>query len=56
MRTLMALVAPVTVSMALVAAVMVSTAAADYEPCGGKYGSYPGWAQEAFCQPQPGGD
>jgi hypothetical protein len=43
--------------MALVALVTVTTAAAAYDPgCADTYKGYPGWAQEAFCRPSPGGD
>jgi len=31
------------------------TAAAHDDACGGRYNSYPGWPQDAFCKPSPGG-
>jgi hypothetical protein len=42
--------------MTLVAVFMVTAAAvADDDACGGRYDGYPGWAQDAFCRPSPGG-
>jgi hypothetical protein len=42
--------------MTVLAVLVVSATAVGYDDaCGGRYNGYPGWAQDAFCKPSPGG-
>lgn len=44
-------------AVAIVSATALVFPVAAYEgrPCGTQYDGYPGWAQDAFCRPSPGG-